>query len=206
MAQPFLVLRLESSGESFLKVHLLGPEDGLFLCMKRVSKKGPSNQPVPDLFDTAEVSLETSKQGTMQFVRDYHPIVRRTQIGRNYRRLQRASEFSQLLVLNAAHMPDLPTLYQLVARSLDAFSQRSTADVVFLKSVFLLLKEEGYPVHQSWWSHLPPTLRAATKPLIEQPSPDALDPETQRACLAAIQHLLNWLRRETELILPEGLR
>ena len=206
MAQPFLILRLEHSGESFLKVHLLGPEAGLVLCMKRVSKKNRSSQPVPDLFDTAEVALETSKQGTMQFVRDYHLIERRAAIGRDYRRLQRASEFTQLLVLNAAHMPDLPALYELVARSLDGFSRRPTPDVVFLKSVFLLLKEEGYPVHQSWWSHLPPTLRAATKNLIEQPSPDALDPETQQACLAAIQHLFNWLRRETELILPECLK
>jgi recombinational DNA repair protein (RecF pathway) len=206
MPHPALVLRIEPSGESFLKLHLLRPEDGLVLCLKRISKKNRSNQPMPDLFDSAEVTLENSKQGTMQFAREYHLLERRTAIGRDYRRLQRASELCQLLVMNAHNMPDLPALYELVARSLDGFNQRSTPDVVFLKSIFLLLRDEGYPVHQSWWTRLPSPLRARVKPLIEQPSPDALEPEDHRACLSAIQHLLNWLRGETELILPNSLR
>lgn len=203
MTRPFLVLRLEPSGESFLKMHLLGPEDGLVLCLKRVSKKCSSNKPAPDLFDTADISLETSKQGTMQFVVDYHLIERRSEIGRNYRRLQRASEFCQILALNATHLPDLPALYQLVTRCLDAFSERSTPDIVFLKSLYLLLREEGYPVHQSWWSRLPKNLRPQTKLLIEQPSPEALDPSAAEACNDAIRHLRQWLRQETDLILPE---
>ena len=39
MSDRFLVLRLEPSGESFLKLHLLGQDEGLLLCLKRVAKK-----------------------------------------------------------------------------------------------------------------------------------------------------------------------
>lgn len=202
MSDRFLVLRLEPSGESFLKLHLLGQDEGLLLCLKRVAKKGGSSKPLPDLFDTAEVELEAAKQGSLRFVRDYNPSIRRAAIGGHYRRLQQASRFCQLLVLNATHLPDLPTLFQLVTRSLDAFAGTAQPDVVFLKSLFLLLKEEGYPVQESWWPALPTGLRAAAKVLINQPSPESLDEAATQACRAVTESLQRWIRDETDLILP----
>lgn len=205
MATPFLVLRLEPTGESFLKMHMLGTDEGLLLCLKRLSRKQRSEKPSPDLFDTAEIQLERARQGTLQFVSGYHPIERRSAIGHNYRRLQRASQFCQLLVHNATHMPDLPALYRLATRSLDAFATRPTPDVVFLKSLFILLQEEGYPVRESWWPHLPTSLKATAKALIEAPSPEQLGDAKRADCLQAIALLSSWIRRETELILPEDL-
>jgi len=205
MARSYLVLRLEPSGESFLKLHLLEPEAGLLLCLKRVARKSRAGgSPNPDLFDTAELTLEASKQGNLHFVADYHPTVRRSAIGGHYRRLVRASAFCQLLVLNATHLPDLPALYELANRALDAFCQRDTPDVVYLKSVYLLLKAEGYPVRESWWAQLPATLRSAAKGLIEAPSPETLSQAEQADCEAAIERLHSWIRRETEVNLPPG--
>lgn len=34
-----LILKTEPSGESFLKLHVLTAESGIFLCLKRLSKK-----------------------------------------------------------------------------------------------------------------------------------------------------------------------
>lgn len=203
MSAPYLVLRLTPSGESFLKMDLLGRDEGLVFCLKRVSQKSRPTNPPPDLFDTAEIDLETSRQGTLRFVRDYHPVVRRSAIGQSYRRLQRSAGFCQLLVLNAAHLPDLPDLFDLVSRSLDAFAGPAAPDVVFLKSLFLLLKEEGFPVQESWWPTLPAALRRPAKSLINEPSPESLDEAKGQACLATLQHLQCWIRAETELILPE---
>lgn len=200
-----LVLRKEASGESFLKLHLLGPELGCQLCLKRVATKNRSTKAAPDLFDTAEVRLDTSKQGTAQFVAEYEVIQRRSEIGLNYRALRHASDLSNLLIANGGHMADLPTLHQLAERSLDAFADRLDPAVVFLKGLFLLLKDEGYPVRESWWPALPSQIRQQTRELLRQPSPASLTPEVRNFCEAATRDLLYWLRRETDLSLPEEI-
>lgn len=200
-----LVLRKELSGESFLKLHLLGPELGCQLCLKRVASKKPSQKPAPDLFDSADVQIETSRQGTAQFVGEYQITRRRDEIGLNYRALQYASDLSNLLVYNGTHMGDLPALYQLAERSMDAFAARLEPSVVFLKSIYLLLKDEGYPVREFWWPQVPARLRETTRTLLAQPSPASLAPEIRAVCEASVQNLLHWLRRETDLSLPDGI-
>ena len=200
-----LVLRKEPSGESFLKLHLLGPELGCQLCLKRVATKKPSQMPAPDLFDTAEVQLESSKQGTALFVGDYQITRRRSEIGFNYRALRHASDLSNLLVHNGSHMADLPALYQLAERSMDAFAERLEPSVVFLKSLYLLLKDEGYPVRESWWPQVPSQLRRDTRQLLARPSPESLPADIRTSCEASVHHLLQWLRRETDLSLPDGI-
>jgi len=200
-----LVLRKAPSGESFLKLHLLGGELGCQICLKRVATKNRSTKAAPDLFDTAEVRLDTSKQGTAQFVAEYEIIQRRSEIGLNYRALRHASGFSNLLIANGGHLADLPALYQLAERSMDAFAGRLEPSVVFLKSLFLLLKDEGYPVRESWWPHVPVPLREQTREWLGQPSPEPLPAEARKLCESATQDLLHWLRRETDMTLPDGI-
>lgn len=200
-----LVLRKELSGESFLKLHLLGPELGCRLCLKRVPSKQRSQNSALDLFDTAEAQIETSKQGTAQFVGEYQITRRRSDIGLNYRALRYASDLSNLLVHNGGHMADLPALYQLAERSMDTFAERLEPSVVFLKSIYLILKDEGYPVRESWWPQVPPKLRRDTRKLLAQPSPQSLPTDVRACCEASVQNLLQWLRRETDLTLPQGI-
>lgn len=200
-----LVLSKEASGESFLKLHLLGPELGCQLCLKRVASKNRSTKAAPDLFDTAEVQLDTSKHGTARFVSDYRIIDRRSDIGLNYRALRFASGLSKLLIANGGDMAELPELYRLAERSMDAFAQRLEPSVVFLKSIFLLLKDEGYPVRESWWPNLPAKLRTHTRELLAESSPESLPPEVRKSCEASIENLLQWLRRETDLTLPDEI-
>lgn len=200
-----LVLRKEPSGESFLKLHLLGSELGCQLCLKRVATKNRSTKAAPDLFDTAEVRLDTSKYGTAQFIAEYQVVRRRNEIGLSYRTLQLASSLSKLLIANGSHMADLPALYQLAERSMNAFADRLEPSVVFLKGLFLLLKEEGYPVRESWWPDLPSHIRGPVRELLREPSPASLTPELRGSCEAATQNLLHWLRRETDLTFPEEI-
>lgn len=202
-AHRVLLLRKEPSGESYLKLHLIGPELGCRLCLKRVSTKKQSTKAAPDLFDSADVQVETSKQGTALFVGDYEVRQRRSEIGMNYRALHYASALSNLLVRNASHIEDLPALFQLAERSMDTFAAGLEPSVVYLKSVYLLLKDEGYAVRESWWPQMPATLRSTTRDLLRQPSPEKLKPEARTQCEASIAHLHNWLRAETDLSLPE---
>ena len=200
-----LVLSLESSGESFLKLTVLSPESGAFYCLKRKAKKISSTTDTPDLFDTAEIDLETTKQGSALFVRNYRSLNRRSEIGQNYHKLLAASEFSALLARNSPQMGDYADLYNRVERSLDAFCERAHPTIVLLKSLYLLLKDEGYPVRESWWPNLPSTLREAAKNILNQPTPNADLAIASNDCQLLTKNLYIWLQQETDLILPKSL-
>ncbi|MEC8191021.1 MAG: hypothetical protein VX033_07530 [Verrucomicrobiota bacterium] len=200
-----LVLSLESSGESFLKLTVLSPESGTFYCLKRIAKKKSSTTDTPDLFDTAEIDLETTKQGNALFVSNYRTLIRRSEIGQNYQKLLAASEFSAVLATNSPQMGDYANLYHRVERSLDAFCERPHPTIVLLKSLYLLLKDEGYPVRESWWPNLPSTLREAAKNILNQPTPNADLAIASNDCQLLTKNLYMWLQRETDLIVPKSL-
>jgi len=197
-----LVLKTEPSGESFLKLHLLTAEQGIFLCLKRVSKKAGQSA-APDIFDTASVALENSKQGTLRFVKEYQLLKRRESIGQNYRSLHAASTLARLLIRNGAHMPESLVLFDLTRRALDAFAEEKAPGIVLLKSLYLLLKDEGYPVRESWWPELPAKWREPTRALLSQPTPAKTDSETRELCERLEQHLIRWMRHSTDLIVGE---
>lgn len=200
-----LVLRIAPSGESFQKLDILTAESGAFLCLKRLSKKNPLSA-APDLFDSADIQLETSKQGTARFVSEYQLVQRRSSIGQSYRKLQYASDFCALIAQNGPHMAAPAELYRLTERTLNAFAERDVPGIVFLKAVYLLLKDEGYPVRESWWPQLPSHLREPGKQLLNQPTPDSAKPELLEACVELSRNLCHWLRRETDLILPDSVK
>lgn len=197
-----LVLKTEPSGESFLKLHVLSAESGIFLCLKRSSKKAGTST-APDLFDQATILLETSQQGTMRFVKEYQLNQRREQIGQSYHSLRNASRLSQLLVANASHMPESERLFELTTRTFDAFAQGKAPEVVLLKSLYLLLKDEGYPVRESWWPTLHADLRESARHLLREPAPHRLDTSAKKSCERIEQHLSLWIRHHTDLIIPD---
>lgn len=200
-----LVLRIAASGESFQKLDILTPDSGAFLCLKRASKKNHLIA-APDLFDSADIHLETSKQGTVRFVSEYQLVHRRSRIGQSYRKLRYASDFCALIAQNGPHMADPTALYLLTERTLNAFAERDAPAIVFLKAVYLLLKDEGYPVRESWWPQLHAPLRGPAKHLLNNPTPDNADPSLLEACELASNNLCHWLRRETDLMLPDCLK
>ncbi|MEM7791844.1 MAG: hypothetical protein AAF546_10625 [Verrucomicrobiota bacterium] len=197
--QKAILLKVSPSGESYLNLHALSADAGSFYCLKRISKK--TVKEAPDLFDTAEIHLETAKVGTTQFVREYRTIHRRSKIGQSYQTLQYASEYANLLSRNAAHMPDPAVLFQLAERTFDAFTERDAASIVSLKGIYLLLQGEGYPVRESWWPQIPEDLREVTKQLINQPTPEEPTTEILEASEAIRDNLTRWIKRETEMII-----
>ncbi|MFP4166818.1 MAG: hypothetical protein ACLFUF_06590 [Opitutales bacterium] len=202
--QTALVLRVSPSGESFLKLDLLSPEEGILTCLKRVPKKKAAKT-TPDLFDTASLQLETARQGNTRFVGEYELVCRRNAIGASYSALRNASDFCALLIRNATHMADSEELFQLTERTLDAFASGRPASVVFLKAVYLLLKHEGYPVLESWRPQLPPALRSPADHLLHTPAASPMKPELEDACSRTTDHLCQWLSRETDLVLPKNI-
>ncbi len=195
------VLRITPSGESFQKVDILTIESGHILCLKRISKKTLS-QTTPDLFDTADIILESSRQGTTRFIKEYQLLQRRSAIGQSYRKLQHASEFCALIVQNAPHMADSLILYEITERALNAFAKKELPEMTSLKALYLLLKDEGYPVRESWWPQLPTHLKEPAKQLINNPLPENASEKQIKLCREIEQSLRNWLSRNTDLMLP----
>lgn len=169
--------------------------------MQRLSKK-PGKISRPDLFDTADIELEKAKQGPLFFLKDYRLVMRRTQIGRSYRTLKYASDFCSLITKNGPHMADPNILYLISERTLNALCEKDAADTVFLKALYILLKDEGYPIRESWWTGLNSELRSNAKMLINEPAPHTFDPAQSEKCVPLIEHLLNWMEKETDLRRP----
>jgi len=192
------VLRIAPSGESFSKIDILTPEIGYALCLQRISKKNPL-QAKPDLFDTAEIQLENSRQGTARFVKEYRLLQRRSSIGQSYKRLRIASEFCNLITQNAPLMGDPETLFSITERTLNAFEEGKSPEIILLKSIYLLLRDEGYPVKESWWPQLPVALRNDAKKLINEPTPETAPQNQLQTCTKVSDNLRTWLNRETDL-------
>ena len=197
-----LVLKMEPTGESFLKLHILTTGSGVFLCLKRVPKKGLHSS-IPDIFDQALITLETSQQGTMRFVKEYQITQRREQIGHNYKSLSSASFFSQLLVSNAEHLPESKTLFNLTARSFDAFAAGKVPEIVLLKSLYLVLTNEGFPVRESWWPTVPSNLTSIAKRQLQASAPMQIEASEKKYCQGICDHLIDWMRLHTDLIVPD---
>lgn len=196
------MLKTRHLGESFIQLDLITVELGIFPSLKRISKRSAQSGN-PDLFDQASVVLEHSKQGTAVFVKEYQLLKRREPIGRNYRSLQAAAYFARILVWNGRHLPESKVLFELAVQTFEALSQGKAPEVVLLKSIFLLLKNEGYPVRESWWTQLPGDWQEWTRELLKRPSPRQIDPKMRSDYEWIRQHLSHWMCRNSDLTLPE---
>lgn len=201
-----LLLRLAATSESFQKLELLSPSAGAVVCLRRIAKKGPQKEN-PDLFDTADIEIETAKQGSMAFLRDYRIAERRSSIGTSYTALRDASAYGAFLADNVPHLEDAEALFELAERTLDAFAARKGASaVVLLKGLYLIVRHEGYAVRESWWAGLPRRLKGPARELLNAPAPEAENwsAASETICRDAITALLDWVDRETDLIVAQA--
>ena len=196
-----LVLCFKPSNESFYKIDILNRDSGHILCLQRIAKKSLSHTK-PDIFDTADILLDPPRKGTVRFIREYHIVQRRSNIGKSYRKLQYASEFCSLIIQNAPYFADPGIIHTVTERALNAFAERGSPEIIFLKALYILLKGEGYPVRESWWPQLPTHLRETARQFIKMPTPESTSTELIETCTQIVQNLRHWLSYETDLMLP----
>lgn len=201
--EPTLILKTAPAGESFVTLFSLSAERGLFHCLQRHSKSAKKNNTRADLFDTAELQFQAAKSGNgTLFVNDYRLERKRDKIGHSYQCLLHASNYAALLVRNATHLPDTAALYDLAERTLDAFDSDKAPQIVFLKGLYLLLLTEGFPVREDWLPRLDRKQYELAHDLIQKPTPNKPPNEQLDACERITEQLCNWLRRETDIVLP----
>ena len=122
---------------SLYSLDCLDPDEGLFVCLKRLAARQRAAKDRPDLFDTAELQLERASSGSTRFVVN---IACCSGASASASPAQPAAcrQLRRLLVRNASHLPVPAALYQLAERSFNAFAQHQATAVVYLKSLYLL--------------------------------------------------------------------
>ena len=203
----FILAKQPAGSDKFEQLTAFSSEHGGLHCLSRTPK--PANTPAGrrssaprsegclDLFDEAELWLESSNQGRTWFIKEHRIIQRHDGIGRSYDALRAAAALGFLISRNPAPDESRPALAALLRSSLTALAAGGRPDITWLKALYCFLRDEGYPVKQQWWPELPAADRELAAELLNQPlagqtaGPDPVARITRR--------LEAWVKAETEI-------
>ena len=143
-----LVLGHEEPAEAHRALRLFSAEKGLLRCRRRLSSK--KHSPIPDLFSEIELELNPLAGGHLFYFREWRIIRSRGGIGFDYRRLEAAGALARTLLKNARWLETFEYAVQLLGKAFDALETGSSPEAVRLKTLFLLIHSEGYPVEEDW--------------------------------------------------------
>ncbi|WP_438482476.1 hypothetical protein [Oleiharenicola lentus] len=194
----FILTRQLSGSDKFEQLNVFSVEHGVLPCLRRVATGQAKIISTPlDLFDEAELWLESSNQGRTWFIKEHRFIERHPGVGRSYEALRTASTFAALLARNPVSEESREAVITLLHSCLGALASGGRPDIVWLKTLYCFLRDEGYPVKQQWWPRLSGSDRDAAAQLLNQP----LAAQNAEPDLVAhiTRQLEDWLRAETEI-------
>ncbi|AOS45345.1 hypothetical protein Verru16b_02426 [Lacunisphaera limnophila] len=203
----FILARQPSGSDNFEQLTAFSAEHGVLLCLTRLPKtakpasarrtSAAPNEGRLDLFDEAELWLESSSQGRTWFIKEHRLILRHDGIGRSYEALKTAAAFGTLLARNPVAEESRAPVAALLRSSLGALAAGGRPDIVWLKTLYCLLRDEGYPVKQQWWPLLPAGDRNTAAQLLNQPL--AAQTADAPTVTALTRRLEAWVAAETEI-------
>ena len=192
----FILARQPSGSDAFEQVTAFSADHGVLHLLRRIKQAKTASTPL-DLFDEAELWLESTNQGRTWFIKEHRFIQRHDGIGRSYDALKAAAALGTLLSRNPVPDESRADVTELLRTSLAALAAGGRPDVVWLKALYCLLRDEGYPVKQQWWPDLTATDRDAAAQLLNQP----LAAQTADTVTVArlTRHLEEWVHAVTEI-------
>jgi len=191
-----IIGRQLSGSDNFEQLTAFSAEHGVLLLLRRVRQGKAAATPL-DLFDEAEVGLESSSQGRSWFIKEHRHVRRHEGIGRSYEALKTAAALGRLLARNPVPDESREAVVALLRTSLGALSAGGRPDIVWLKSLYSLLRDEGYPVKQQWWPQLTADDRTFAAQLLNQPlAGQTAEPAT---VARVTRRLEDWVAAETEI-------
>ena len=201
----FILAKQPSGADKFEQLTAFSAEHGVLHCLIRLPtgrartplRAVPTTSSPLDLFDEAELWLESSNQGRTWFVKEHRFLQRHPGIGRSYETLQAAAAFTKLLTRNPVADESRPVVVELLRASFAALATGGRPDIVWLKTLYSFLRDEGYPVKQQWWPQLPAAERDLAATLLSQPL--ALQTADPDAVARIVRRLEEWVHAETEI-------
>jgi hypothetical protein len=192
----FILARLPSGSDAFEQLTAFSAEHGVLHLLRRLKPSKTSSTPL-DLFDEAELWLESSSQGRTWFVKEHRFIQRHDGIGRSYDALRAGAAIGQLLARNPVPDESRPAVQDLLRTSFGALAAGGRPDIVWVKTLYCLLRDEGYPVKQQWWPELPSADREIAAQVLNQPI--AAQMAEPAAVARVTKRLEEWVAAETEI-------
>jgi recombinational DNA repair protein (RecF pathway) len=193
----FILSKQPSGSDSFEQLGVFSGEHGALHCLIRAPKPSSTNPGRLDLFDEAELALESTNQGRTWFIKEHRLIQRHDGIGRSYEALKAAAALATLITRNAVPDESREPITGLLRNTFAALGAGGRPDIVWLKAVFSFLRDEGYPVKQQWWPQLPPADRELAAHLLNQPL--AAQTAEAPAVTKITRRLEEWIKAETEI-------
>lgn len=192
----FILAKLPSGSDTFEQLTAFAADHGVLHCLRRIPQGKATATPL-DLFDETALWLESSNQGRTWFIKEHRLIRRHDGIGRSYEALRAAAALGRLLGRNPVPDESREAVIDLLRTTFAALAAGGRPDVVWLKALYCLLRDEGYPVKQQWWPQLADTDRDAAAHLLNQP----LAAQTADAATVAriTRRLEDWVHAETEI-------
>jgi hypothetical protein len=194
------VIEKRPPADAFQTFSLFSPEHGNLLALQRISRKPSAAHVAPDLFDEISAMLESSNQGRTWFFKEARIVTRRSAIGRSYESLRFASALAAVINRNPVHEESRLNVGRLLRTAFNAFATVGRPEVVYVKSLFLFARDEGYPVKQEWLPSLPAADRAVAEAVltrkVEEQDFAGKDVERIR------RNLEQYLGTNTEIIIP----
>lgn len=200
LATEFVVLDRAPAAEGWIRLTVFSAQEGRLECMQRVTSKPTAAAPMLDLFDLARTTLETRNQGRTWFVREAEVLRRRTGLGASYAALTHACRFARVLARTPVHDESREAVAALIERALGAWETGTRPDCVYFKSLFLLARDEGFPVREAWMRQLSTADNATTDTILRQPAAtqSTAAPEVQRLTAA----LEDYLAQDHDFVFP----
>ena len=200
MRQPFsielaTIADRETRGGNSLYIAALSPDAGFVQAMKKISFKKASQ--MPDLFDDVSVEGEISPPSTLKFAREITVLKRRGGIADDYSSFEQASLIAQTILKNARHIENSRLLSQRLRAALDSIAEGAPPEIVRLKFMYLLARDEGYAVREDFFKNLTEPKKALFSELVKRPSKEL----SQYRSLASdiLGQLCGWIRSETDI-------
>lgn len=194
-----IILNKENSGENFLRLELFSPINGKISCLNHISTK-TRNNPLPDLFDIVNIHLSSPRQGTIFFLKAFHPLLHHQNISKNYSTFYYACNWIKILSMNLIHIDNLQHLFALTKKTLNAFNLSSQPHAIYFKALYLFVRHEGYPIKEDWLIHLSCALFNNALSILKNP----LDAQNIPIPIieTLIHHFHSWISQKTDILLP----
>lgn len=171
---------------------------GRLYVLRRLSRRSPAPAAALDLFDEATLLLEAPSGANAWFLREARALRRHSGIARSYEALQEASAIASFVVRNDVPDESRASVHALLGTAFGALARATPPGIVYLKTVYCLVRDEGYPLRQHWLPALPAAQRELADRLLHTPL-DALAGEDPAAVAALGESLNAYLAGHTDL-------
>ncbi len=197
MAENITGIILEKSlrGESGVLFKIFSAESGLKLLHKRVGAKKTSQ--LPDFFDEIFAECEKSKMGEMYFLKDFELQKSRTQIAVNYDAFLIACEIAKFALKNANYLEGFAQFYKTLSSSLDAINSGADATSVYIKFLYVFMRDEGYAIKEDFVASLTGDAFALLKKILTTP---ALELKKELAAASLLKQMQNWILENSSVL------